>query len=440
MNPATNPAEPEHSEIPTRKNPISSRHIAYRTRLLAMRHEAFLRPDIIAERVFMRHLAITGYLAIASACPLLAQSHTAADLGRAILAAGLDRSACYHVRDLEFSEEDAQFYLTDGYLIFGKPVNGAPIAAVFSADLEGGDAEVLLLPPNRSERKALSRYTNSPNLDEHFTNAIFLFTETQARALAEQIRARGEARQTPEVGAVLAEQWSAAVGNITGSFETRFVLDLLGSDPHPDPAPHGFFEAIIQGKKLGNFDVGFDNHGDEQLNAGQISTRDGKTYWDTWTSFVARSRRNLPPPAPEEEILSYRMEATLDPSLTLHCITRIRIKATADSRYAIPFDLSAQMRTTEASIDGMPAEIFLRESVRNGFAQSSGNELLIVVLPQPLAPGTEHEIELHHEGNVVLDAGHQVYFVTSRGTWYPGRGTQFARYDVTWRYPENPGT
>jgi hypothetical protein len=386
----------------------------------------------------MPRLAIHVYVAlfvqtIAFACPLLAQSHAAADLGRVVLAAGLDRSACYHVRDVEFSEEDARFYLTDGYLMFGKPVNGAPIAAVFSADLEGGDAEVLLLPPNRSERKALSRYTNSPNLDEHFTNAIFLFTETQARALAEQIRAKGEARPAPEVGAVLAEQWSAAVSNLTGSFETRFVLDLLNDSS----AQHGFFEAIIQGKKLGNFDVGFDSHGDEQLNAGQINTRDGKTYWDTWTSFVARSQRNLAPPAPEEEILSYRMEASLDSSFTLHCITRVRMKTTADSRYAIPFDLSGQMRTTEASIDGAPAEVFLRESVRDGFAQASGNELLIIVPPQPLEPGTEHEIEIHHEGNVVLDAGHQVYFVTSRGTWYPGRGTQFARYDVTWRYPKS---
>ena len=390
----------------------------------------------------MPRLAIHVYVALfvqtfALACPLVAQSHTAADLGRAILAAGLDRTACYHVRDLTISEEDAQFYLTDGYLIFGKPVNGAPIAAVFSADLEGGDAEVLLLPPNQSERKALSRYTNSPNLNEHFTNAIFLFTETQARALAEQIRAKGDARQTPEVGAVLADQWSAAVANLTGSVETRFVLDLLKVDLLNDSsAQHGFFEAIIQGKKLGNFDVGFDNHGDEQLNAGQINTRDGKTYWDTWTSFVARTRRNLPPPAPEKEILSYRMEATLDANFTQHSVTRIRNKTTPDSRYANPFDLSGQMRTTEASIDGAPAEIFLRESVRDGFAQASGNELLIVVPPQPLAPGTEHEIEIHHEGNVVLDAGHQVYFVTSRGTWYPGRGTQFARYDVTWRYPK----
>src|SRR5580698_1143458 len=99
----------------------------------------------------MCRFAIAGFLAVTLVCPAFAQSHTAADLGQAVLAAGLDRSACYHVRDLEISEEDARFYLTDGYIMFGTPVNGAPIAAVFSAEIEAGDAEVLLLPPNRSE-------------------------------------------------------------------------------------------------------------------------------------------------------------------------------------------------------------------------------------------------------------------------------------------------
>ncbi len=150
----------------------------------------------------MCRFAIAGFLAVTLVCPAFAQSHAAADLGRAVLAAGLDRSRLLSRRDLEISEEDAQFYLTDGYLMFGKPVNGAPIAAVFSAEVEGGDAEVLLLPPNRSERKALASYTGSPNLDEHFTNAIFLFTEAQARGLAEQIRAKGEATAVARSGRV----------------------------------------------------------------------------------------------------------------------------------------------------------------------------------------------------------------------------------------------
>ena len=377
----------------------------------------------------VRRLFIFGLLASAV---VSAQSHAATDLGRAVVTAGFDRTSCYHVRDLEISEEDAQFYLTDGYLMFGKPVNGAPVAAVFSAEVEGGDAEVLLLPPNRSERKALSSYTNSPNLDEHFKNAIFFFTEAQARGLADQIRAKGEATPSPEIAALLSDQWSTILANLTGSFESRIVLDLLDDAP----AQKGFFAAIVQGRKLGNFDVGYDARSYEQLNAGQIITRDGKTWSDTWTSFSVKSRRNLPPPAPEEEILSYRIQASLDASLALHCITRIRIRVTSDSRYAIPFDLSAQMRATAATIDGVPAEVYSRESDRSGFVRDSGNELLLVVPARPLEPGSEHEIEIHHEGNVVAGTGRQVYFVTARGTWYPIRGSQFATYDVTWSYPK----
>jgi hypothetical protein len=376
-------------------------------------------------QVLLLRLTVLASIALA----LRAQAPSAADLGRAVLTAGLDSSACYRVRDLEISQEDAQFYLTDGYIIFGKRVNGAPVAAVFSAEVEGGDAEVLLFPPNRSERKSLAGYTGAPNLDEHFTNAVFLFTETRARAIAEQIRSKAE----PEVGALLADQWSPVVANLTGSFESRMVLDLLGEAP----VERGFFEAIIQGKKLGNFDLRYDGRAYEQLNAGQIVTRDGKSYFDTWTSFAGKSHRNASPPPPEEEILSYRMEATLDSSFMLHCITRIKFRATAESRRVIPFDLSAQMRPTEARLDGEAAEVFERDSVRNSLVQDSGNELLLVVPPRPLEPGSEHEVEIRHEGKVVVDAGHQVYFVSSRGSWYPNRGAQFATYDVTYRYPKN---
>ncbi|MGA2714863.1 MAG: M1 family aminopeptidase [Bryobacteraceae bacterium] len=377
----------------------------------------------------MRRLFLFGLLASRL---VSAQSHVATDLGRAVLTAGFDLTTCYHVHDIEISQEDAQFYLTDGYIMFGKPVKGAPVAAVFSAEVEGGDAEVLLLPPNRSERKALSSYTNSPNLDEHFKNAIFFFTEAQARGLADRIRTTGGATPSPEIAALLSDQWSTILANLTGSFESRIVLDLLDDAS----AEKGFFTAIIQGRKLGNFDVGYDARSYEQLHAGQINTRDGKTYMDTWTSFAVRSRRNLPPPAPEVEILGYRIEASLDESLALQCITRIRIRATGDSRHAIPFDLSAQMRATTATIDGVPAEVYWRESADNEFARNSSNELLLVVPPQPLEPGSEHEIEIRHEGNVVLDANRQVSFITSRGAWYPMRGSQFATYDVTWRYPK----
>lgn len=382
-------------------------------------------------RIAIAAFLAAGVFAQTAQTPLPESADKAARLGRAILAAGLDPAACYRVRDLQVSEDDAQYYLTDGYLIFGKPVNGAPVAAVFSAEVSGGDGEVLMLLPNRSERKTLASYTGSPNLDEHFTNAVFLFTEAEMRGLAGQIKSKGEFRSSPEVGAVLAEQWSRTIANLSSSFESRIVLDLMDGAS----SARGFLDAIIQGRKLGKFDLLYDAHADEQLNAGQIATRDGKTWFDTWTSFVSRSRRNAPPPAPEQDILSYRIEATLDSSFVLHCVTHIRFRAGADSRNAIPFDLSAQMRATEARIDGSPAEVYERDSVRTGLVHNNGNELLLVIPAQPLEPGAVHDIEIHHEGQVVLDAGHQVYFVSARGTWYPARGAQFSTYDVTFQYP-----
>ncbi len=383
----------------------------------------------------MLALRLTALAALASG--LCAQTHTAADLGKAIVAAGLDPANCYRVRDLEIVQQDVRFYLTAGYLIFGKPVNGAPVAAVFTADTEDGDAEVLLLPPNRSERRSLAGYTGSPTLDEHFSNAVFLFTEPAARGLAAQIRANGEAKNSPETGALLQDQWSRTVAELAGGFETLLVLDLI-SGPSPD---RGFFEAIVQGKKLGNFDIGIDGRMSEPIHAGQYITRNGHDYFDTWTNFVSQSRASSPPGSPEpasaeEEILSYRIEATLDASFVLHCVTHIRLRATAESRLAIPLELSARMRAIDAKVDGAAAEVYERESLRESAVEGTDNELLLVIPPQPLAPGSEHEVEIRHEGKVVVDAGHQVFYVGARGSWYPNRGSQFATYDVTCRYPK----
>lgn len=361
--------------------------------------------------------------------PLAAQLRTAADLGRAVLAAGLDPNECYRIRDVEIAEEDARFYLTEGYLVFGRPVNGAPLTAAFSADTEGGDGEILLLPPGQSERKSMAAYTGAPNLNEHFAQAAFFFTETGARSLLETVRGSG-ARRTPDIGAIMVERWGRVVANIMSSFESRIVLDLLtpGSGA-------GYFEAVIHGKKLGDFDVLYDSRGYEQIVAGQITNRNGRMLWDTWSSFAARDRRGKPPADPEERILSYRIEATLDASLNMHCVTHMKVRATEASRNLLAFDLSGKMRATAARIDGRPAEVYERDSVRSGLVQNTGNELLLVLPEQPLEPGSEHEIEIEHEGQVVQDTGHQIYFVSARGTWYPGRGVQFADCDVTWRYP-----
>src|ERR1035437_4135223 len=91
-------------------------------------------------------------LVLAWLLPLPVSGGTAADIARAVRENSFDREECYRVRDLTILKEDIRVYLTDGYLIFAKPVAGRRMAAVFSTDVEGGDGEVILLPPDRAGR------------------------------------------------------------------------------------------------------------------------------------------------------------------------------------------------------------------------------------------------------------------------------------------------
>src|SRR5207244_1657277 len=127
---------------------------------------------------------------------------TAADVARAIRENSFDRDECYRVRDLTLFKEDLRIYLTEGHLIFSKPVAGRRIAAVFTADIEGGDGEVILLPPDRAERRSLAGYIESPNLDQHFRTALFLFTGDDYDQLKSQFPKNPANKKAPEMGAM----------------------------------------------------------------------------------------------------------------------------------------------------------------------------------------------------------------------------------------------
>jgi hypothetical protein len=106
-------------------------------------------------------------------------------------------------------------------------------------------------------------------------------------------------------------------------------------------------------------------------------------------------------------------------------------------RTVLPFSLSPQMHITAASIDGRPAEVFDRDSLRSNLIQFNEDRQFLLLAGRALDPGVPHEIEIRHEGAVIRDAGNQVYYVGSRGTWYPRSGTGLSDYDLTFRYPKS---
>jgi hypothetical protein len=371
-------------------------------------------------------------LACAAALRGAAGEEKAAAYAQQVARVTLDVQSCHRVRDLAFQREDLKIYLNEGYLMFSDEVGGRRLAAVFVADGPTGDAEIIVMPPYRSERASLARFTKSPNLSEHFTAAVFLFTDNTAQELLAAI-AGGVPQPAPEVGATLASAYTNTVRNLASSFIVRLVMDQLATRPDS-----GFFYAAVSGRRLGNFDFIYDPVQPDSVTLGQLVTRDGLQFFDMWASFPARSFRNNRRQrlAQQVELQRVEIDTALAPDLAVTVSTRLHLRAGEDPVQVLPFDLTRRMTVAEVLVDNVPVEVFSRESLRASLVRGTENETYLAVLPEALQPGSEHVLEVKHSGRVVEEAGNGVYFVSARTNWYPGIGFAFAPYDLTFRYPK----
>ncbi len=355
----------------------------------------------------------------------------ATELAAEIHASELDPEECYRVRDLTFAKEDARFYLTEGLLIFSKPVNGQRLSAVFSANVEGGDAELVMLPPSRGERRSLASFAGTPNLDEHFGTAYFFLSGSHSEQLLSQ--ARRYARVPAEEAAKVVAEFSTTAGKLSGAFETRLILDMLA----PGLGAPLFFGGLAT-RRVGVFDMVYDPLAREQIVLGTPSGQPDGSF-KIWTSFVARSFREKPADAKRSALTAgdFRIDLQIDPSLHLTGITRLSVTAKAEGIRAIPLQISNKMRVTGARLEGEPVEIFTSELGRAGTYQKTRDATFLVIAPVPLSPGRSYELEVSHEGDALIGAGNGVFYVDSRGNWYPRLDWGFSTYDVTFHYPKD---
>ncbi len=371
-------------------------------------------------------IVTAGYTAAASPAELL----------RAIQENTLDPSTCYRVRDLSFAREDVRVYLNEGYLIFTKPVEGRRTGALFSADVEGGDAEVIVLPPTRSERQSLARFTSSANLDEHLRAAFLLFPDGTADQLLAQIEREGAAKKSPEVGALLAPQWSPTVARIHGPMGLRLLQEVLS----PAKPGAGFAFLALNGKTFGNFDIFVEPRGATRVEIRRGVEHDGKLSYEIWTSFATRKARmaGAQQPPPEYSIQSYRIDASLANDFRMTAKTSATLRVGPSPITTLGMILAKDMRLGSVLLDGKPLE-FLRGDTEKGQLPTDDQESAILLFPPtPLASGSEHTLEFAHEGSVVKQAGDGVFFVADRESWYPrgGGGAAGSTYDITFRYPK----
>ncbi len=341
-----------------------------------------------------------------------------AELASALHDVSLDPAHTFRVRDLQLVRGDIKLYLNEGILSFLTPVDARVVAALFTAEgAEAGDAEVILMPPQRSERASLAYFTKSPNLDEHFGSALFLFTDNTAAEVLAQLD-RGPVRQASELAGELGERANSTARNIVTKIDLPLVRALL--DRHP--LERGFFYGVIAGRSLGVFNVTYDPAQAESLTVGRVAESSDK--FQLWTNF--RPRHAPPFSPPNSRVTSYRIDVTVHPNLSLDASATLRVQTDQNDGCVLPLNLSPRLKILSAAIDGKPVEVFQRTSPTGTF---------LLISDSPFAPGP-HQVSMQYTGTIIRRTTSGEYLVDERNTWYPSVDPLLADFDLTFHCPE----
>jgi hypothetical protein len=355
-----------------------------------------------------------------------------ADLSRQLREAPLEAETCYRVREFSYRRNEVRLFLTEGVIVFRKAVNGVRTGAVFLATEELEDGEILMIPPNRMERRSLASFTGAPNLNEHIRAAAFVFTDGTGEKWLEQIRASETARHSPERGVLVAEQWNEAMRNLSGSLETRILADLSnGGGPG-----RGFFFAAISGKTLGNFDVYFDPRNREELLIGQLGNDNGASRYNFWAHFEPKRAEARSMAAPAARIERFEIEAAVEEQLRFRARIRIHMQIGEREMRVLPMDVSPRLRLKAARWNGEEAVVFQREALRANLLRSGDSEMLLIEPKGVLRAGETGVLEVEQEGEVFFRAGNGVLYLAARTSWFPQIQFQAARFDVSFTHPK----
>ena len=358
---------------------------------------------------------------------------------------GLDKSRVYNIREVTL--ERAAFHITfdDGTIAFTEDVAGHVTGAFFE-----GEGEVLLIPNDQAERASMMLFTGAAILEEKFVTAYFRFNDDTFTELQPALRAAASSQE-------FVSQWDSTARNLAQFDALRLLLSFSNSLPTSGqqetatPASTGradddrMLHARLQGRTLGNFDLYFDSLAAEQIWAGQQKSVEGETYYDVWSAFTQGKPGGRSGDAagvmgeeakPEAVSVSqYKIQTKVAPPTRLDAEASLRLEVRQAGQRAVLFELSRFLQVSKVESDGVPVEFIHNQSLEGTQLARRGNDLIAVVFPQPLRAGQQINLHFVYGGEVLSEAGAGLLYVGARGTWYPNRGLEMARFDLQFRYP-----
>jgi len=346
---------------------------------------------------------------------------------------GLDSARVYKVREASLQRAALHISLDDGTIAFTEDAGGHITGAFFK-----GDGELLLFPPNTTERASLALFTGAAILEEKFSTAYFRFNDDVFGELQSTLRPADDA-------ASFAAEWNITAHNLAQEDALRLLYSFSRDLPPADkstPTDH-LLRAYLQGNKLGTFDVRYDSLGAEQIAAGQHKTVAGEDFYNVWVSFPAITRPGAvitdrdadADPTPEVGISQFKIQAGIKPPDSLEAHAEVSITAHKDGGRMLLFELSRLLQVKNVTAGGHPVEFIHNPSIEGSQLARRGNDALAVFLPAPLQAGQKVELSFDYSGSVLSEAANGLLYVGEHGTWYPNLGFAMASFDLQFRYP-----
>ncbi len=357
-------------------------------------------------------------------------------LYRALRTAKLDPSKVYKVREAELDRDDLHIFLNDGIVIFTSAVEGRITGMYFE-----GDGELLVRPPNRTEKESLGLFTNLGVLEDKFSVAYFRFNDDVPTELKPFLRPPGDADVSGLSRFDSAAEKLADVDalRLLSSFTSGPATDQQGRKLISDH----FLHARIGGSSFGGYDLFYDSRAPEQIAVGQMAHSGSATFYDLWMSFQARRVRDHKADgvvplrtADAIHIAKCKIEATVHPPKDISAEADLEVDVRQGGARIVFFELSHQLKLKKVTLDDSDLEWLQNEALEGTQLARSGNDFVAVVLPAPCKPGDHLHLHFSYEGSVLSEAGNGLLYVGAHGIWYPNRGLTPSDYDLHFTYPQ----
>ena len=270
-------------------------------------------------------------------------------------------------------------------------------------------------------------------LEQRFQSAYFRFSDDQVVA---------------ELRAGLRGPADDAQGFVTRWQEPSMLLargdalPILQAMTSTKEAAARFLHLRVGGTTVGIFDVFFDTNASEQISVAQAG--------------VSNKRRSLipGPPSPcapyaqaagEEdpatrarfEMSDYQLRIKVLPPTDLSAEAQFTLTPHYSGQRTVVLELSRYLKVTEVQVNGAPVEFIQNEAISGSDLSRRGDDLIGVVLPEPLQKDRPIKLSFKYSGPVMFSAGGELIYVGARGTWYPNMGPTFSNFDLTFECPSD---